>query len=83
MCLAVPGKIISINHHENPLLQTGRVSFGGVIKEMSLAYIPTAKVDDYAIVHAGFAISLLNIEEAESTLTYLQQISERNISRNQ
>ncbi len=52
MCLAVPGKIISINNYENPLLQTGKVSFGGVVKEVSLAYVPEAKVDDYAIVHA-------------------------------
>lgn len=76
MCLAVPGRIISINRHEDPLLQTGKVSFGGVIKQVSLAYVPEAKVDDYVIVHAGFAISLLNIQEAENTLTYLQQMGE-------
>ncbi|MBW4621715.1 MAG: HypC/HybG/HupF family hydrogenase formation chaperone [Cyanosarcina radialis HA8281-LM2] len=75
MCLAVPGKIISINHNENPLLQTGKISFGGVIKEVSLAYVPEAKIDDYAIVHAGFAISILDPEEADRTLEYLQEIT--------
>jgi hydrogenase expression/formation protein HypC len=74
MCLAVPGKIISIHDQEDPLLRTGRVSFGGVIKEVSLAYVPEAKVDDYAIVHVGFALSILDPQEAERTLNYLQQI---------
>jgi hydrogenase expression/formation protein HypC len=74
MCLAVPGKIVSIQDQEDPLLRTGRVSFGGVIKEVSLAYVPEAKVDDYAIVHVGFALSILDPEEAERTLSYLHQI---------
>lgn len=74
MCLAVPGKIISINHEQEPLMRTGKVSFGGVIKEVSLAYVPEAKVDDYAIVHAGFAISILDRQSAESTLNYLQEM---------
>lgn len=74
MCLAVPGKIISINHQEDPLMRTGRVSFGGVIKEVSLAYVPEAKVDDYAIVHVGFALSILDPQAAEQTLSDLQQI---------
>lgn len=74
MCLAVPGKIVSINNEPEPLMRTGKVSFGGVIKEVSLAYVPEAKVDDYAIVHAGFAISILDPQEAERTLQYLQTI---------
>ncbi len=74
MCLAVPGKIISINNSEDPLMRTGKVSFGGVIKEVSLAYVPGAKIDDYAIVHVGFALSILDPEEAEDTLNYLHQI---------
>lgn len=73
MCLAVPGKIISINGEE-PLMRTGKVSFGGVIKEVSLAYVPEAKIDDYVIVHVGFALSILDSQEAERTLDYLQQI---------
>jgi hydrogenase expression/formation protein HypC len=74
MCLAVPGKIISIQDSEDPLMRTGRVSFGGVIKEVSLAYVPEAKIDDYAIVHVGFALSIVDPQEAERTLSYLQQI---------
>jgi hydrogenase expression/formation protein HypC len=67
MCLAVPGKIISING-EDLLMRTGKVSFGGIIKEVSLAYVPQAQVDDYVIVHVGFAISILDAQEAERTL---------------
>ena len=72
MCLAVPGKIISITGED--LTRMGRVSFGGVVKEVSLAYVPEADVDDYVVVHVGFAISKLDTQEAEQTLTYLQQI---------
>jgi hydrogenase expression/formation protein HypC len=75
MCLAVPGKIISISGN-NPLMRTGRVSFGGAIVEVNLAYVPEAKVDDYAIVHVGFALSLVDEEEAEQTLRYLQEIGD-------
>jgi len=74
MCLAVPGKIISISDPEDPLMRTGKVSFGGVIKEVSLACVPEAKVDDYAIVHVGFALSILDPQEAERTLSHLRQI---------
>ncbi len=74
MCLAVPGKIVSIAENE-PLLRMGRVSFGGIIKQVSLAYVPTAQIDDYVIVHAGFALSILDREEAEKTLDYINQLS--------
>ncbi len=72
MCLAVPGKIISITGED--LARMGRVSFGGIVKEVSLAYVPEADVDDYVVVHVGFAISQLDTQEAEQTLNYLQQI---------
>jgi len=74
MCLAVPGKIVSINNNE-PLLRMGRVSFGGLIKQVSLAYVPQAQIDDYVIVHAGFALSVIDQEEAEKTLNYIQQLT--------
>lgn len=73
MCLAVPGKIVSITE-KDPLLRTGRVSFGGIIKEVNLAYVPEAKVNDYVIVHVGFALSILDPKEAELTLNYIQQM---------
>lgn len=75
MCLAVPGKITSITEHQDPLFRMGRVSFGGVvIKEVSLAYVPDAKINDYAIVHVGFALSILDAEAAEQTLNELRRI---------
>jgi hydrogenase expression/formation protein HypC len=73
MCLAVPGKILSITG-EDPLLRTGKVSFAGVIKEVSLAYVPEAEVGQYVIVHVGFAISIVDESEAQKTLDYLEQI---------
>ena len=74
MCLAVPGKILSIIGQD--FARTARVSFGGVLKEVSLAYVPEAIVGAYAVVHVGFAISLLNEEEALRTLDYLKQMGE-------
>ncbi|MGX2038674.1 HypC/HybG/HupF family hydrogenase formation chaperone [Methylocaldum sp. MU1018] len=67
MCLAVPGQIVSLSEAP-PLERTGRVSFGGVVKEISLAFTPDAAVGDYVIVHAGFAISRLDEAEAEAAL---------------
>jgi hydrogenase expression/formation protein HypC len=74
MCLGVPGKIISILEHDDPLERRGRVSFGGVVKEVSLAYVPEAVVDDYVIVHVGFAISRLDEAQAQETFAYLEQM---------
>ena len=73
MCLAVPGKIVSITDDES-LLRMGRVSFGGLIKQVSLAYVPEAQLNDYVIVHAGFALSTLDLDEAAETLNYLRQL---------
>ncbi len=77
MCLAVPGKIISVNGKDS-LEKAGKVSFGGVIKEINLAYVPEACVGDYVIVHAGFAISKVDEEEAEEVFNYIKQISQLN-----
>ncbi|WP_133716068.1 HypC/HybG/HupF family hydrogenase formation chaperone [Methylocaldum gracile] len=68
MCLAVPGQILSIEQADDPLLRSGRVDFGGVVKVVNLAYVPEAEVGDYAIVHAGFAISRLDEAEAQAVL---------------
>lgn len=75
MCLAVPGKIISIQG-DDPLTQTGRVNFGGIIKEVSLAYVPDAVVGDYVIVHVGFALSKVDPDEAARVFEYLEQMGE-------
>ena len=73
MCLGVPGQVISIEGEE-PLMRTGRVSFGGIVKTVCLAYVPEAVVGDYVIVHVGFAISRVDPEEAALVFDYLRQI---------
>ena len=77
MCLAVPGKLLTITG-DDPLARTGKVSFGGILKEVNLTCVPEAKIGDYVIVHAGLAISVLDEEEAARTLEYLQEIQEIN-----
>jgi len=74
MCLGVPGKIIEIS--ENNGLLMGHIDFGGVTREICLAYVPEAKVGDYVIVHAGFALNLLDEQEAQETLVLLQKITD-------
>ena len=66
MCLAIPGKIMSVRGEA--FNRMGRVSFGGIVKEVSLAYVPEA------VVHVGFAISKLDTDEAEKTLRYFEQL---------
>ncbi len=75
MCLAIPGQILSISD-ANPLMRMGKVSFGGIVKEINLAYVPEAVVGDYVIVHVGFAISILDAEEAHRVFDYLQEMDE-------
>ena len=72
MCLGVPGKIVDI--YESGGLPMGKVDFGGVTKEVCLAYVPEAKVGDYTVIHVGFALNLLNEQEALETLDLLRQI---------
>ncbi len=75
MCLGIPGKIISIQGEDtSPLSLTGKVSFGGVVKEVHLSCVPEAKVGDYVIVHVGFALSIVDEAEAAQTLEYLRQM---------
>ncbi len=75
MCLAVPGKILSISG-DDPLSRTGKVSFGGIVKAINLAYVPEAAIGDYVIVHVGFAISIVDAVEAQRVFEYLQQMDE-------
>jgi hydrogenase expression/formation protein HypC len=76
MCLAIPGKILSITRADEAFMNTGKVSFGGIVKEVNLAYVPEAQVGDYVIVHVGFAISTLDQAEAETVFKYLEMIGE-------
>lgn len=75
MCLAVPGKILEILG-DDPLQRRGRVSFGGVVKEVILAFVPDAGVGDYVIVHVGVAISRLDEAEARRVLEFLEDAGE-------
>lgn len=75
MCLAVPGKILS-TAGDDPLLRVGKVSFGGIVKEISLAYVPEADVGDYVIVHVGFAISTIDEDEANRVFELLKEMEE-------
>ncbi len=82
MCLAVPGKIIEIAGSDIEL--TARVDFGGVVKQVSLAFLPGADVGDYVIVHAGVAISRINEAEARRVIEFVEQaIAARNESDNE
>lgn len=75
MCLAIPGKIISIID-ENDLIRTGKVDFGGIVKEANLTFVPEAMVGDYVIVHVGVALSRIDEDEALKTLDYLEQMED-------
>ena len=75
MCLAVPGKITSITG-DDPLMRTGKVNFGGIHKEVNLAYTPEARIGDYVLVHVGFALSTVDEAEAQRVFDYLRQMDE-------
>jgi hydrogenase expression/formation protein HypC len=74
MCLAVPGKITEITPTPGALM--GKVDFGGVIREVCLEAIPDAKIGNYVIVHAGFALNILSEEEAQETLSALRELGD-------
>ena len=74
MCLAVPGKIISVSGED--LARQARVDFGGVLKEVNLAYVPEAQIGEYVLVHVGFAISVVDEEEAGKVFGYLKEMGE-------
>ena len=75
MCLGVPGKVVSITRHEVGM-QMGRVQFGGIQKEVCLSFLPEIQVGEYVIVHAGFAISQIDEEEAAKTFEILKQMGD-------
>lgn len=75
MCLGVPGKVLSIEPNSIGMTM-GKVSFGGVAKEVCLAYVPEAAVGDYVIVHAGFALNKLDEDEAMEVFELLKEMGE-------
>jgi hydrogenase expression/formation protein HypC len=75
MCLAVPGRILSVCG-DDPLSRLGRVDFGGIIKEINLAFVPEASVGDHVLVHVGFAIAKIDEAEAVRVFEHLREIGE-------
>jgi hydrogenase expression/formation protein HypC len=76
MCLAIPGKIISIDSRGDVLFRNGKVSFGGIMKQVNLSMVPDSKVGEYVLVHVGVAINKIDEKEALLTLEYFKQIGE-------
>ena len=74
MCLAIPGKVAELYEAGGVIM--ARVDFGGVTREACLAYLPEAKVGDYVLIHAGFAITMVDEAEALRTLDDLRQLGE-------
>jgi hydrogenase expression/formation protein HypC len=74
MCLSVPAKLVSV--FGESISRTGKVNLGGVLKEVSLAYVPEAKVGDYVLVHVGFAISVIDEREAQFVFDYIKHTPE-------
>lgn len=75
MCLGVPGKVIQVEN--NALgIPMGKVSFGGIVKEVCLAYVPEVEVGNYVVVHVGFAINTIDEEEAMEVFAMLKQMGE-------
>lgn len=72
MCLGIPGKIVDV--YEKDGLKMGKIDFGGVVRETCLAYVPDAKIGDYAIVHVGFALNVIDEQEAQETLALLAEV---------
>lgn len=76
MCLAIPGKITSIEQVFDGLVRMAKVSFGGIVKDASLEMVPQAVIGDYVLVHVGVAISVVDEVEAQKTFRYLKEIGE-------
>jgi hydrogenase expression/formation protein HypC len=72
MCLAIPGKILSIANIEEGVMRTAKVLFGGITKETNLELVPEAREGDYVLVHVGVALTIVDEEEAQKTLRFLE-----------
>ena len=72
MCLGIPGRVTDI--YEVNSIKMGKVDFGGIVKEVCLAYVPEVEINDYTIVHVGFAITRLDEESAQETLHLFEEM---------
>ncbi len=76
MCLGIPAKVIEVERFGDLGLIQGKVDFSGVLKEVNLSFTPEVKEGDYVVIHVGFAISIVDEEEALTTLQYLRELGE-------
>lgn len=72
MCLAIPGKIVSVEEANG--LRSARIQFGGIVRQASLDFVPEAQIGDYVMVHVGYAISRVDAAEAERTYHLLEEM---------
>ena len=80
MCLAVPGELVSIEEHTDPLWRTGEVRFGGVLRQVSLACVPEARLGDQLLVHVGMALTVLAPESESETESEIEQAEHEEMS---
>lgn len=76
MCLAIPGKILSVENPVESIFRIGKVSFGGITKKINLNLVPEAEVGDHVLVHAGVAMAIVDEEEARKNLEFLDKMGE-------
>ena len=76
MCLAIPGRVIKIIHEDG--LTFGRIDYSGSIQRANLDYVPEVKLGQYVLVHAGFAINVIDEDEAQKTLDLWREYAEHN-----
>ena len=74
MCLAIPGRLLEVTD-DDPLLRSGRIDFGGVVKEINLVYTPQARPGDYVLAHVGFAMAVIDEGEAQRMLATLREVA--------
>ena len=76
MCLGVPGRVVEVQRFDGLDIVQGKVDFGGVLRDVNLSFTPEVEVGQYVMVHVGFAISVIDEEEAATTLQYLRELGE-------
>jgi hydrogenase expression/formation protein HypC len=74
MCLGIPGKVVETYREHDVLM--GKVDFGGVAKRVCLDHVPEVKVNNYVIVHVGFALAVVDEDEAQQVFSFLRQMNE-------
>ena len=76
MCLAIPGKIVSIVVDEHLGYRSGKVEFGGIRREVCLSYLPEAQIGNYVLVHVGFLLTIVDEQEAQRVYEFLSGLGQ-------